>query len=241
MSLVTYLIDGNSGLIKITIQWCKFPFTSMSGSIVNKIKKPVEPSKEVNANFSMSVPSVDTTSVLSLQKAAITLLSIKIRDPRNTLNIFLVLSIGIPLSTFIIRFVGRFTFWIFWLLAFYGTIWAFGYFNKSHCDVQGDQLQKIPSDPFYITRTMFLAWFLFESLMFLTIGWYLVRIREREALFVVYFLLFVAGGLIYGLGDVTCPHCHAINAGRRIKATDEYTDYRCCICKKEFSHIYGSR
>lgn len=219
----------------------------MSGSGVKKIQEPVESSKEVNANKSMPVPLLDTTSVLSLMKATMTLLYIKIRDPRNTLNIFLVLSISIPLSTLIIRLVGRFSFWVFWLLAFYGTIWAFGNFNKSNGDIRGDLPQKVPSfftkspPAFYITRTMFLAWFLFESFMFLTIGWYLVRIRGREALLIVYFLLFAAGGLIYGLGDVTCPHCQAINAGRRIKATDEYTNYRCYICKKEFSHIYGSR
>ncbi|MFX0195397.1 MAG: hypothetical protein ACFFCW_04670 [Candidatus Hodarchaeota archaeon] len=213
----------------------------MSGSIVKKIQEPVGTSKEVNENKSMSISSVDTTSVLSLLKATITLLYIKIKYPRNTMNVFIVLSITIPLSTLIFRLVGRFTFWIFWLLAFYGTIWAFGYFNKSNCDMHGDLLQKDPSLDFYITRKMFLAWFLFESFMFLTIGWYLVRIRGREVLLIVYFLLFAAGGLIYGLGDVTCPHCHAINAGRRIKTTEEYTDYRCCICMKEFSHIFSSR
>jgi len=209
----------------------------MSGSAVKKIQDPSESSGDVNAHSSKSIPSVDTTSVLSLLDAAFTLLNIKIKakfdKPSRLMQMFFFLSICIPLSTFIIRLVGRFPFWAFWLLSYYGTIWAFGHYNKSKCDLQGD-LPQIAN--FYVKRKMFLTWFLIESILFLAIGWYLVPIRGPVALLVVYFLLFAAGGLIYGLGDVTCPHCGAINAGQRSKATDEQKDFRCCICKKKFSH-----
>ncbi|MFQ6119739.1 MAG: hypothetical protein ACE5KE_07615, partial [Methanosarcinales archaeon] len=158
----------------------------------------------------------------------------KFDKPRKLIKIFTFLSIVIPLSTFLIRLVGKFPFWAFWLLTYYGTIWTFGHYNKSNCGIQ-----ETPHLNFYVKRKTFLLWFLIESFLFLTIGWYLVPIRGPVALVVVYFSLFAAGGLIYGLGDVTCPHCGAINAGRRIKATDEQTDYHCCICKKEFSHYHG--
>jgi len=207
---------------------------------VKKIQEPSESSGDVNAHSSNSILSVDTTSVLSLFDAAITLLNIKIKakfdKPNKLMQIFFFLSICIPLSTFIIRLVGRFPFWAFWLLSYYGTIWAFGHYNKSKCDIQEDFTKGIN---FYVTRKMFLPWFFIESILFLTIGWYHVPIRGPVAFFVVYFLLFAAGGLIYGLGDVTCPHCRAINAGRRSKATDEQNEYRCCICKKIFSHYKG--
>ncbi len=207
---------------------------------MKKIQEPTEPSRDVNAHNSKSISSLDTTSVLSLLDAAFTLLNIKIKakfdKPNILIKIFFLLSIFIPLSTFIIRLVGHFPFWGFWLFSYYGTIWTFGHYNKSNCDVKED-LSK--GTNFYVTRKMFLLWFIFESILFLTIGWYHVPIRGPVALFVVYFLLFAAGGLIYGLGDVTCPHCRAINAGRLNKVINKQNEYHCCICKKIFSHNKG--
>ena len=191
----------------------------------------------MNKHKFTSTPSVDTTSVLSLLNAAYSLFDKKIKahpvfKPRTLLVMFTILSVGVPLSTWPTRIVGRFPFWFFWLMVFYGTIWSFGYFNRSYAE----RITQNKSHPFTVTRILFLFWFITESIAFLLIGWVFVPIRGPVALFVTYFLLFAVGGLIYGLGDATCPHCTAINSGNRIKSTENRTDYQCLVCKKEFSH-----
>ncbi len=208
----------------------------MSGSAVKTNQESEEFSNEINTQNSTRISSIDATSIIALLKAAISLLEIKIKTNFDKiLTLFTIISLAIPFTTLIFRLVGRFIFWIFWTISFYGTMWAFGYFNRSNCHINGD-LRQNPSHSFYISRKIFILWFLLQSFFFLIIGWYLVLIRGPYSLYVIYFWLFAALGLIYGLGDVTCPHCGAINAGQRIISTAESIEYRCCVCKQEFSH-----
>ena len=112
---------------------------SLDGLSVTKSQITKESSESVNKNKFTSSPSVDTTSILSLLNAAYSLLDKKIKThpvfkPRTLLVVFTILSVGVPLSTWPTRIVGRFPFWIFWLMVFYGTIWSFGYFNRSYVE-----------------------------------------------------------------------------------------------------------
>lgn len=241
--------DAIPYLHTIADQWKGFQLTEIVKWAVHEIEKSVE--KEARPKRLTSIRDEVRESAIrimgKLGTIVKTIVGIPFKvwrelniwfPPQRLIKLLIFLSIVVPLSAFIIRLVGNLFFWAFWALVFYSTIWAFGNYNRAYCGTNTTTTGGIVRRVRFINRKHFLSWFLLETIFFFSLGWFEL-IRNFTVLLILFFAIFGIFGLVYGLADITCPHCGAINGGIKLNEDEDRINYLCCVCNLNFSHSKG--